>query len=156
MFNKKGFELSLNAIITIILAVAFLSIAIFLINKWFINIEFEIPNQCDIYPPTANNPICISSEIELKLGKTGKLKTAFYNTGQNDLTSSDIPIIECSSDINGNTIDLRTSSIGNNLQVSEYKDYSISLEVSKETKKGSYPCKISLGEMSKQFTIIIN
>jgi hypothetical protein len=151
--NKKGFELSFNAIIIIILAIVFLGIGIFLINKWFQNIDIIIPSTCNIYPPDQRSPICISEKYELELGKSYSLKTAFYNTGSIDLNPNNNPIIQCSNSLQGDTLNFRTSSIGNNLAIGEAKDYNIALQIEKTSKKGTYPCSISLGEMSKQFTI---
>ncbi len=152
--NKKAMELSINTIIVIVLALLFLGLAIGLIYNWLGNVNIKIPRQCEVYPPTQDNPICVMDPLELSRNKEATLYFSVYNGGATDLGIEDTPTIICSPSIDGNSIELLTSGSGTELAVGDYKDYTMVIKSSKENNAGSYPCRISVGDISK--AIIIN
>ena len=78
MMNKRGLQLSLNMIIIAILALVFLGIAITLVYKWMPDIP-DYPGKCDLYPPKADQPVCVPAMVTLARGDEVNLKVAFFN-----------------------------------------------------------------------------
>jgi len=153
--KKRGFQLSLQMIIIVILALAFLVVGLGFIQK-LKPPEIEVPHTCDIYPPTANNPVCIDSNIELKRGQTANVETAFFNDEDADIDASLLPEISCSANVDGNVLDLSTTATGNSLPVGSYEDYLVIIKIPKNAPRGSYPCTIKLSSMQESFALIVS
>ena len=92
---KKGsLQLSVNAIVVLVLAITMLGIGISFTRSLFNDVKFD--TTVDLPNPTSQNPISIpSSELDFSL--TGKTKTNIkvYNAGSTTLYDNNIPIIVC-------------------------------------------------------------
>jgi hypothetical protein len=154
MANKRGFELSLNMIIIVILALVFLGLAIAFIVKLIPDVPI-VPSQCKISPPTAESPVCINSDYEIARGKGVQLKTSFYNNEDADIPDTEVPSIACGTTTDGAELSLGVTSIGSNLAVGEHREYLIVVKVPKDATRGTYPCNVKLSETQGQFTITV-
>jgi hypothetical protein len=155
MASKKGFELSLNMIITVILALVFLGAAIFFIQKYMNPVLPPIPSACEIYPPTSDDPVCVNTEYTLERGKTTPIEVAFYNDEDADIPSSMSPTITCGPNSEGKPLGIVVSSVGMTLPISESKDYIVSVKVPKDAARGTYICVLKLSSTERQFSIRI-
>ncbi len=156
MDSKKGLQLSLNMIVVVIISLVFLGLAMSLLFGWF---DFEmptIPSQCDMYPPTAGDPVCIMSNIELSRGDEVALQVAFYNDEDEAIDSSQIPEIECNQNIDGENLGFGTTSQGHELGIAEYRDYEVILRIDETSPRGTFPCRITLSETSDSFSIKVD
>ena len=145
----------MNMIIVVILALVFLGIASALIYKWFDNVDITFPKTCDIYPPTADNPVCVLNSYDIPRGKTAQLETAFYNNENADIPAATLPQVTCGADVNGETLDFTTSTQGQDISVGEAKDYILLVKVPKDAPRSTFPCTLRLSETSESFTIIV-
>ncbi|MBN2458478.1 hypothetical protein JXB31_05095 [Candidatus Woesearchaeota archaeon] len=142
-------------IIIVILALVFLGIAITFIFKLIPDEIPTVPNICELYPPTSDSPVCVNEEYELSRGKTIKMNVAFYNDEADDIDDSVLPEIVCNPSIDGNDLELKTSSSGKLLEVSEYEDYLVIVNAPKDAARGTYPCNLRLSNTQESFAIII-
>lgn len=157
MKNKKGIQLSLNMIIVIIISLAFLGVALSLIMNWFADIEKPtIPSECEIYPPSADSPVCVKEEVDIKRGDTVNLQVAFYNDEAEAIDSSQKPKIECQSNVDGEEPDIKTTASGQELPVSDYTDYTLIVKVPTDASRGTFPCTLSLSNTQESFAINVN
>jgi len=155
MKSKKGFEISLNMIIIVILALVFLGAAIFFITKFMPTEIGPIPSACDMYPPTADSPVCVNNQYEISRGATAKLEVSFYNDEDADIPSTVSPQINCGASTDGKTLALGVSAVGMQIPVGESKDFVIAVKVPKDAARTSYPCVLKLSNTEKQFLIVV-
>jgi len=155
MSNKRGFQLSLNMIITVILALIFLGVAVAFVRNMVPKEMPIIPSACDIYPPTSEQPVCISKEIELKRGDEIQLRVAFFNDEDAAIPESAIPTVTCSTSVDGDVLDLKTSGTGAALEIGDATDYLVILKVPKDAPKALFPCNIKLSNTQKSFAIVV-
>jgi hypothetical protein len=153
MKNKRGLQLSMNMIVTVILALIFLGVAISFIYKFMPGPIPTVPNKCDIFPPNAESSVCVNENYEIGRGKTVQLDVSFYNNEDADILATVIPTITCSVNIDGNTLALASSSSGQNLPIGEAKDYLVLAKVPKESIRGKYVCNLQLSHTVKSFII---
>lgn len=146
--------MSVNMIIVVILAFAFLGVGLYFIQK-LVNIPLDIPTQCEVNPPTADYPVCIQKELNLNRGKQYNIAVSFYNNEGEDVSSSVIPEISCSESLEGDEMDLLSTSSGSSVPVGESGEYDLVVKIQKNTPKGMYPCTLKISETEKPFTIIV-
>jgi hypothetical protein len=152
--NKKGFELSANMLVIIILAIAILGFGIFFIQKLF-NIDIEIPQKCDISPPTAASPVCIVNEMKVKRASEVSTKISVYNDESQEIAATIKPQIECSQNVDGQTLNLKLASAGIKIPVGEVGEYSVVIQIPKDAPKSTFPCTFSVSNTQKQFSIVV-
>lgn len=156
MRNKKGFELPLNMIIIVIVALAFLGIALKITYDWFNSMpKIEFPTKCKINPPTAENPVCVSEEYIVKRGSVATLSLMFYNNEDGDIASTSIPSVTCAANVDGKTLSFKQTSIGKNLAVGTAQEYQVILGMDKAAIRGTYPCTLGLSQMQGAFRIVL-
>jgi hypothetical protein len=154
MKNKRGFELSLNMIIMVILALVFLGVAI----AFILNMVPEVPtppSTCDIYPPNSRSPVCINNQYEISRSQTINMKVAFFNDEDADIAATVQPMITCGKNTDGTNLSFTANSIGKKLPVGEASDYVIVLSVPKDAVRGTYPCNLELSSTQKSFAIVV-
>jgi len=149
MHSKKGFELSLNMIIMVVLALVFMGIAIAFI-KAAMPKPINSPDVCDFYPPTEDSPVCVQEDLDLSRGKEYKLTVSFFNKEDDDITSASAPSIGC------DELELAISSLGQSLPMGETADYMMNIKVPKDAEKGTYICTLSLSITQKQISIAVS
>jgi len=144
----------MQMIIIVILALAFLVVGISFIYK-LVPPEIDIPTVCDIYPPTAEDPVCVKSSIELKRGQTANLNAAFFNDEDADITAANLPGVTCGNNVDGGALTFQVTSTGKDLPVGEAKDYLIVAKIAKDAARGTYPCTLKLSNTDKSFSITV-
>lgn len=147
--------MSVNAIVIFVLAFVFLAAGLVFIKKVFPSEIPKIPTQCEIYPPTENSPICISSNLVLDRGSEYELGVALFNDEEKDISAEILPVITCSPNIDGEDLGLQYTSIGTDVSIKEVGEYSLIVKVPKETKTGLYPCRLQISETSKPFSVTV-
>jgi|WetSurMetagenome_2_1015567.scaffolds.fasta_scaffold408576_2 hypothetical protein len=155
MRSKKGFELSLNMIITVVLALAFLGIALFLMRDWFNKIHIPVIKDCEFNPPTQDNPICIRSNIEMKRAEIYDVTVAVLNNGDEDIQATELPKVSCAKSLDGQDLSVQVSALGRALAVGDSADYLLVMKVPKNAARDKYSCSLSLGSMSEPFSITV-
>lgn len=152
--NKRAFELSLNMIVMVILALAFLGVGLWIIRIMIPDVPVT-PDPCDIYPPTRQYPVCVQDEISLGRGDTKTVTVAFYNDEDADILETVLPTLTCSPSPDGNTLDFQTSSTGKFLEIAETEDYQLIITIPKDAARGSYPCNLRLSSTQESVTLVI-
>ncbi len=83
MKKKGSLELSINAIVILVLAITLLGLGLTFIRGLFGKATDKLGGFVDATdldnPPTAENPISIPDTIEITAGSTRELKVGFYN-----------------------------------------------------------------------------
>jgi hypothetical protein len=153
--KKKAFTLSINMLVILILAFAMLAVGLIFINK-IRTIEVpEVPQKCEIYPPSSDAPICINRNIDLKKGSEVSIPISFYNDESEDISSEVIPKITCSKSVDDAEIDLKTTAAGSSIATGDVGEYKLIVKVEKTTAAGMYPCTLTISETQKSFTFTI-
>jgi len=119
---KKGsLQLSVNAIVVLVLAITMLGIGISFTRSLFNDVKFD--TTVDLPSPTSQNPISIPSK-ELDFALKGKTKTniKIYNTGTDELSSDNVPIVVCKED-NGNQIGMVPTAAGSTVPPGSIAEY---------------------------------
>ncbi len=158
LWNKKGFQLSLNMIIMVILAFVFLGIAIMLIRNWGEMINKKIPeiippNQA-LWSPSEDNPVFFSpSELEIKRGNHNVLTLEIYNYATSGVKCT-IGFKPGDKDV----VKFIYSSANREIPVGEVGKWEIIVKAPKTTAPNVYlyTAKINCGEFSKDADLIIN
>ena len=120
MKNKKGaMELSVNAIIIVVIAVIVMGFIIsFLSGAWTTvtsQLEERLAQEAEPSSPSLSNPITLSKEkIVASPGDDATLKVAVFNTDNNDTIKDVEPTVSCSglnveSEFNAKNLSARTS-----------------------------------------------
>lgn len=159
--NKRGFELSLNMIIIVIIAFVFLGVVIALIRNWGGFIKDEIPKVFPpanaLWQPTQDNPILFSpSQINVKRGENKVLTLQVYNYATND--------VNCSINFNyvgeeaDDVIKFRYSSANRDIPIGMVGEWSISISTPKTAMPNVYiyTSNINCGAFSKQSDLVID
>jgi hypothetical protein len=152
--SKKGFELSINMIIVVILGFALLGVGLVIIGKLG-NIPIDIPQTCDISPPTESSPVCITGNLEVTRGKEFVTTVGVYNDENADFTAGVLPSITCSQDIDGNVLNIQTASAGSIVPVGETASYKVIIKIPKDAARSMYPCTFAISDTQKQFSITV-
>ena len=152
--NKKGFELAVNMLVIIILAIMLLGVGLFFILK-IGNVQFEIPQKCDIYPPTETSPVCIVNEMAVKRATQVSTKVSVYNDENQDIEATVKPQIVCSQNIDGQSLNIQLASAGMKIPIGESGEYSLVIKIPKDAPKSTFPCTFSVSNTQKQFSIIV-
>jgi len=145
--NKKGFELSINMIIVIILAIVTLVVALGFITG---TIPKLIEQLLGSYPnltsqPTADNPIVFVPST-VNRGANVKMTIGFYNNEQEDIDATVLPTITCA-----DIPELTIRSIGFVVKVGEKVEYPTVVSVPRNTPSSSYPCFLKISNTQKSF-----
>jgi hypothetical protein len=156
MRNKRGFELSLNMIITVVLALAFLGIALKIMYDMLNFPPIVFPTGCKISPPDASDPICVMEDYSIPRGSIAKLNVEIYNNEDNDIPASVLPTISCSKGVDGSVLDIKPTTSGQDLSVGEIGKYLIIFAVPKKAARTVYPCTMALSNTQKSFSITIS
>ncbi len=87
MKSKKGsLELSINAIVILVLAITLLGLGLTFIRGLFGKATDKLGGFVDAAdlenPPTAEEPVGISDKISIKVGETRELKLGYYNNNK--------------------------------------------------------------------------
>lgn len=144
--KKKGFEMSIELIITIFIAIVTLAIAgaLFtgqlddLINK----LKGFSPPEIE---PTATDPISFHAIVVSK-GKEAKVMIDFYNNENQEIETTIKPDIVCDGI---SMVSLRT--VGVNTPVGSIARYATIISVPSDTPSGQYPCSIKISRTEKAF-----
>jgi hypothetical protein len=152
--NKKGFELAVNMLVIIILAIMVLGVGLFFILKLG-NIQIEIPQKCDIYPPTTTSPVCIVNEMAVKRASQVSTKVSVYNDENQDIEATVKPQIVCSQNVDGQTLNVQLASAGMKIPIGESGEYNLVIKIPKDAPKSTFPCTFSVSNTQKQFSIIV-
>ena len=153
--NKKGFELAINSLVIIVLAIALLGVGLMFIFKIGLFQMPEIPQKCDIYPPSAESPVCINSEVNIKRSSQISTTVSVYNNEDKDISASLKPNIECGTNVEGQKLNLKVTSTGLTIPVSESGNYKIIIHIPKDAPRSMFPCTFSISETQKQFSIVV-
>jgi len=102
--RSASMELGINAIVIIVLAMLILSLGIGfirnLITKGSQNFGSAIDNAELENPADAANPVTIDKTVQVKAGKTAKIKIGFYNINSGALTIAPMLDAECEKNFN--------------------------------------------------------
>ncbi len=147
MNKKGGMQLSINMIIVIIIAFVFLGVAIYFIQDMFPE-KPDIPTSCDIYPPNADDPICVKSEIDLKRGKSKTIGFSFYNDEDDEVGATAVPTVTCNP-----SLDLIVTVNPQAVPINEHKDFLMNVEVDEDVERQNYQCTLQMSEATKPITI---
>jgi len=153
--NKKGFELSMNMIIIVIMAVVFLGVALGLIQNFGKIIKDEIPKIIDVtdalWKPTSENPVLISpSELSIERGKSKTLLLQVYNYASKD--------VKCNINFNSeDEVDFVYSSVNRDIPMGMVGEWKVSINAPSNlaSKSYIYTADIDCGEYSKQSDLIV-
>ncbi|MFH1769944.1 MAG: hypothetical protein ABH828_00105 [archaeon] len=96
--RKDGsLNLSIQAIVVLVMAMAILGLGLGfirgLIGKGEVNLGKAIDNAALENPADSNSPVTIDRTVEIKAGKTAKMKIGFYNAGSTN-TAGFVPALD--------------------------------------------------------------
>ena len=150
MMNKKGaLELSINAIVILIIAITMLGLGLGFVRGMFGKISTQVEEQVASEPeppiPTSDNPITMSREsIVTKANEDEIIKISVFApgaaiaSGNIDATASD-----CGGLTNGD-------SSPPTVPANEYKTFTW---ITKGQGSGTYLCSVKAGSYSKDYTV---
>ncbi len=149
--NKKGFELSLNMVVILIIAAITLVLALGFVTGVFPKLIAIISG----YPlleiePTASDPITFVP-MEVSRGKETPMTIGFYNNELEDVPTTVTPEISCVG-IEG----ISVTASGLTVPVGESKTYSALVSVPKNTLSQQYSCVIRISSTEKTFFLTVN
>lgn len=145
--NKRGFEISINMVIILILAIVTLVVALGFITG-FLQDLFDSTGE--IFPdltqdPTPNEPITYAPlGTILSRGRDNKMTIGFYNNEQSLVSENVRPTITCE---NINFVEVISS--GMNIDVGSTGIYSAIVRIPSNTLPGTYPCRIRISNTEK-------
>jgi hypothetical protein len=97
--KRSSLSLSVNAIVVFVLAFAMLGVGLWFVNEIRKGLGDTTGDVFDISdlknPPTSDNPITISENINLKRGGSVELDVGFYNVRAQDVADATVGIKEC-------------------------------------------------------------
>lgn len=149
--DKKGFELSLNMIVILIIA----GITLILILGFVTGIMPRLFGIVDEWPlldiePTASDPITFIP-IEVSRGTTTRMSIGFYNNELEDVQDTVIPEISCTG-----IDDITVTASGLTVPIGESKTYSALVSVPKNTASQQYSCVIKISSTEETFFLTVN
>jgi hypothetical protein len=124
-------------------------VAIFFIQDMFPD-KPDFPSQCDIYPPTASDPICVNSEIDMKRGTSYTVGFSFYNDEDDEAPATAVPTITCNP-----SLDLTVTTNPQAVPINDYKDFRMNVEIAEDVERQNYQCTLQMSEATKPITIRI-
>ena len=139
--NKKGFELSINMIVIIVLAGVLLVLAIVFISGAIRDATDNIKNwPVPTATPTIDDRIVYSS-FDLQRGKQNKVTIKVYNNELDAIASDVKPVMTCSG-IESVTID----SSGMQIAVGDIGEYNALVTIPSNTPPSSYSCTLTISQ----------
>lgn len=144
-YKKKGsLELSVNAIVVLVLAITMLGIGISFTKGLFEGANFDL--TVDLPEPTANEPVSLPGrEIDfVQKGKT-RLNVKFYNPTAFEVNDGDYPTIFCSESGNSNPHEIYPVAAGQKLLSGRTGEYFLVVDGNDLIfEPGTYSCRIML------------
>ncbi|MBS1266995.1 MAG: hypothetical protein MAG795_00965 [Candidatus Woesearchaeota archaeon] len=156
--NKRGFQLSINMIIIVVIALVFLGVVIGLIMKSGKIIEDKIPELFGpddaLWKPDANNPVYLSPpNLELDRGENKKIDLQIFNYAASNVTCS----INFDLDAEEEFVEFRYSKANRPIPVGMVGGWTIGVVAPKTTPSDLYiyTVNIECEEFSKQSDILV-
>ena len=151
MKSKKGFALSLEVLIVMILAIVTLVIMLGFITGFIPDLMDKIKGFPTLeMEPSPKYPISFIPST-ISRGHKNKMSIGFYNTEGRDIIDTVVPEINCVG-----ISDVSVKAAGLNIPVGEWKRYSTLVSVPKETKPDHYSCIMKISETDKTFFMEVN
>jgi hypothetical protein len=158
--NKRGFELSLNLIIIVIIAFVFLGAAILLIKNWMKILNDDVPKILPpadaLWQPTSDRPVMFSpSTIEFKKGSSKTITLQVYNYVTKDVTCSlNFTYV---GDKAADSLQFVFSKANKAIPVDMVGEWKISIKASAKVAPDTYmySANIDCGEFSRQSDLVI-
>jgi hypothetical protein len=144
--NKKGFEISINMIVIVIIAVVTLFIALGFITGVFQKLLPAIPFP-QVDAATASSPITFNPAVMERGKKTG-MSISFYNNELADVPSTVLPMMSCAE-----MSEIKISASGLNVKVGEAKKYEAIVTIPSNTPSGPYSCTLTISSTEKTFVM---
>ena len=144
--NKKGFEISINMIVILIIAVVTLFIALGFITGVFQKL-IPLIHFPDVNTATADNPITFNPAVMQRGIKTG-MSISFYNNEMETVPNTVLPTISCA-----DMGEIKISASGLNVNVGEAKKYEAIVTIPGNTPSGPYSCTLTISSTEKTFVM---
>jgi hypothetical protein len=146
--NNKGFEMSIELIVIVFLAIATLAIAATLFTGQMNDLINKLKGfQPPEVEPSASDPISFHSLVISK-GKDAKVMIAFYNNENEAVNSSVKPEIICDG-----IASVTVRAVGVHVPIGDWKEYASLVSVPSDTIAGQYPCSMKISRTEKSFVM---
>lgn len=144
--NKKGFEISINMIIIIIIAVVTLFVALGFITGMIPEL-FKLIKFPEVDQATADDPIRFNPAVMQRGSRTG-MSVSFYNAEDADIPNTVLPSISCVG-ISGIIVDVH----GLNVPLDEVRKYEPIVTIPRTTQVGQYSCLLTISNTEETFIL---
>ena len=148
--QKKGaIELSVTAIIVLILAIVMLGLGLGFIRGMFSKVSTQIEQQVATEPeppiPSGSVPITLSREsIVTRAGDKEAIKVSTFNPTQADWAETSRPQLNCT-DLN-----LTTSSNTKRVEQGKYETYTVLIDIPNKV-PNTYLCQVLMPPLTKEY-----
>jgi hypothetical protein len=145
--HKRGVELAINMIILVTLGLLVLAFGAFFIQDLFQKMH-RVPFPESPNTASADDPINVLQEGAAKVGKDSPVRVDVFNRLEVPLTEDDVPSFSCA----GNP-PIGFSALGLRVEPGELHSYVAIVAPDEGVEKLSYPCSVSIGDLSGQFIL---
>lgn len=146
---KKGsLSLSVNAIVTFVLAFAMLGFGLLIINNLRDETGGAVQNVFNLddlqSPPTSQNPIVVDDAIRLKKSDTKNYKIGVYNNRDNSISDTFPQFSDCTSGLSGGT-QIKVVGLNGNIAPSDSLVFQVNIVTEGVVNTGSFVCNLRIG-----------
>lgn len=143
--NKKGaLNLSINAIVVLIVAIVFLGLALSFTRGFLKKTSSKLESGIDTIdlttPPSSENPITFDDKLEIKIGKTKTFKIGFYNDDTQTAFNASPKFLKCSG---GYTVP-EIKSIPTNVNSYSEMRFVVSISIPSGMSEGEHICSFGI------------
>lgn len=154
--NKKGdLNLSINAIVVLIIAIVFLGLALTFTRNIIMGSSSKLLTQVDMAdfsnPATAETIMTFDSQLSLKSKDSKTIKMSVYNSnGASTAENSEVEIGSCKPD----GVNIEVTTVPMTIEANSQKSFPIIIKSDSST-VGTYICEVKFDTITKQVALSI-
>ena len=158
--NKKGdLNLSINAIVILIIAIVFLGLALTFTRNIILGSSSKLLTQVDMAdfsnPATADTIMTFDSQLTFKASETKTIKMSVYNKNSDSTNEAQVQITDCQPTGGISSSNLIVTSVKTKIDGNSQKSFPI-IVATKGAKVDSYICTVKFDTIEKQVALTIN
>jgi len=152
--SRGAVNLTINAIVVIVFALAMLGLGLAFIRGAFTSVTDKVTFPLPDIDATATETIVLPFEtLVVRKGVQAEFSINFYNNENETLTQDKSPIItQCVPDGLGDTA-AATASVGQTVEVGSTASYKALFTIPSSASSQKYACNLQIGQASKQFFV---
>ncbi|MBW3015717.1 hypothetical protein KY330_04810 [Candidatus Woesearchaeota archaeon] len=157
MNKKAALQLSVTAIVVMVIAFVVLGLALTFTKDIFQRAQEKLPGAFDLTEleaePTADNPVTMESPLSIKRGTEKTIGVGVYNTGENEINAK-IDVVSCKKGttiVSGETLPTFTS-FAQPISASDAKGFEVIVQEN-ELSAGTYVCILAVFNADKDLIV---